>query len=332
MLIVDSVQAWRERDGEYRIEWRTSEPGVTVALEAPPDALTEMESAGDRALGRARVRGLPRDRRHFFRLADRLGNDVQVAERRLALSGSPNFRDFGGYPTRDGRRVKWGYLFRSGNLCELTEEDLALFRALELDLICDFRREEEQASEPSRLPAGASTRLASLPIIPGSNRDTLEHLGDDVESGRGMANFMASINRAFATEQAEMFAEMFSEILALDDARLLVHCAAGKDRTGFAAAMILLALGVPRDVVMKDYMLSGQYFKPESQLARVRAKYGLEDLPSAAVLPMLEVSPAYLEAALSVIDEGYGSVNDYLRDVLGVDAIALDELRGRYLA
>jgi protein-tyrosine phosphatase len=335
VLIVDSVQAWREHDGEYRIEWRTSQPGVTVALETPPGASAEVvqanEREGEQARGMARVSGLPRERRHFFRLADNLGNDVQVTERRLALQGSSNFRDFGGYATRDGRRVRWGHLFRSGNLCGLTESDLALFEALELDLICDFRREEEQVSEPSRLPSGATLRLASLPIIPGSSRDTLEHLGDDVETGRGMFNFMLSINRAFATEQAAMFAEMFGEILALDDARLLVHCAAGKDRTGFAVAMILLALGVPRDVVMEDYLLSAEYFKPDRELARVRAKYGLEALPAAAVLPMLEVNPAYLEAALDVIDDQHGSVEAYLHSVLGVDAAALDELKRRYL-
>ena len=98
--------------------------------------------------------------------------------RHLGMQGTPNFRDFGGYPTADGRRVKWGHLFRSGQLSGLTDEDIDLLASLELDLICDFRREEEQTGEPSRLPDANAPRVLSLPITPGSNAAFFEQAGD----------------------------------------------------------------------------------------------------------------------------------------------------------
>jgi protein-tyrosine phosphatase len=124
---------------------------------------------------------------------------------------------------------------------------------------------------------------------------------------------------------------MFQEILALEDARFLVHCAAGKDRTGFAAALVLLALGVPRDVVMRDYMLTARYFSPDTEMARLQQKYGMEHIDADAVRPMLEVHEDYLDRGLVSIEQNYGSVERYLREVLGVGPAELAELRARYL-
>src|SRR5690606_15468723 len=113
-----------------------------------------------------RVSGLGLGSRHYFRIRDQHGTELLAAERKLGMQGTPNFRDFGGYPTADGRMVKWGYLFRSGQLSSLSDQDVDLLASLELDLICDFRREEEQAGDPSRLPLRNPPRIASLPIIP----------------------------------------------------------------------------------------------------------------------------------------------------------------------
>ena len=101
--------------------------------------------------------------RHYFRLRDQHGNEALVPERRLGLEGTPNFRDFGGYETEQGSRVKWGKLYRSGQLSALTDSDLELLDALDIDLVCDFRRPDEQESEPSRLPSRRPPRVASLP-------------------------------------------------------------------------------------------------------------------------------------------------------------------------
>jgi len=337
MLNSDAVHVWRDADGDYHVEWETSHAETTVSVEplldTPPEGVTQYSDDQRR---RVRVSGLPRARRHFFLLRDQQGNEVLATERKLGMHGTPNFRDFGGYRTEDDRQVRWGYLFRSGQLSNLSDEDLDLLAHLELDLVCDFRREDEQRSEPSRLPQQRRPRIASLPIIPGSNSrffESAEEQGGRTRAfGRqAMFDFMVEINRDFAEGQQQTYARMFEEILALADARFLVHCAAGKDRTGFAAALILLALGVSRDLVMRDYLLSGRYYNPEREMARLKRKYGMEHVDSGAVLPMLEVHEDYLLPTLTAIDKSYGSVADYLEQALGVGPAELAELRGRYL-
>ena len=266
---------------------------------------------------------------------------VESAEpqRRLEMYGTPNFRDFGGYHAANGKKVKWGYLFRSGQLSNLTDSDLSLLDSLQLDLICDFRREEEQSNAPNRLPATRSLRVLSVPIIPGSNAEFFDQLDssnaetapdDGQSSPQAMYEFMVEINRDFALGQSDAYAKMFAEILHIDDAKFLVHCAAGKDRTGFAAAVFLMALGVSREVVMQDYLMTARYFLPELEMQRIKQKYEM-NLPDHAILPMLEVHEEYLSAALGAIDSRYPSFETYLEEELNIGSEELAELRGRYL-
>jgi protein-tyrosine phosphatase len=111
----------------------------------------------------------------------------------------------------------------------------------------------------------------------------------------------------------------------------LVHCAAGKDRTGFAAAIILLALGVSQEVVMRDYMLTQRFFSPHQEIDRLRQKYQMQQLDTESILPMLEVHEDYLSRALMAIAQGYPSVEVYLKEALGVGSTEVAELRARYL-
>ena len=146
-----------------------------------------------------------------------------------------------------------------------------------------------------------------------------------------MFDFMVDINRDFALVQSPAYRLMFEEILAVDEARFLVHCAAGKDRTGYAAALILLALGVPEAVVMQDYLLSRRFFVPAQEIDYVREKYGMEAAPAEMLMPVLEVHEDYLTMALNTIEEEYPSFEAYLEQALGVGEPELAELRRRYL-
>lgn len=146
-----------------------------------------------------------------------------------------------------------------------------------------------------------------------------------------MFDFMVEINRDFAQGQTDTYAQMFSEILKLEDTRFLVHCAAGKDRTGFAAAIILLALGVSRELVMRDYMLTNRFFHPHREIDRLKIKYEMHALDTASILPMLEVHEDYLARALLEIDQNFASVEAYLAEALNVRAEEIALLRARYL-
>jgi len=331
MLIPEAVQVWREPGGEYHIQWEVSHPDTEVTVEPVATGGGLELNYLERSPREARLSGLPPARRHFFRLRDQHGTEVLVTERNLWMQGTPNFRDFGGYPTADGRRIRWGCMFRSGQLSALSDQDVELLGSLGLDLVCDFRRLEEQQTDRSRLPQPGRPRVVSLPIIPGSNSRFFEEARAHVGDARAMFDFMREINREFAEDQVETYGRMFREILAVGDARFLVHCAAGKDRTGFAAAIIQLALGVPRERVMQDYLLTGRFYHPERELARLRRKYQLEHMPAGSILPMLEVHEAYLETAIGSIERRFSSVESYLREALGMGVAELAELRGRYL-
>jgi len=331
MLISDAVHIWREPGGDSHVEWQASRPDTEVTVEPlAADGGVEAHYSED-SQRRARLCGLPPGSRHYFRLRDQHGTEVLATERKFGMQGTPNFRDFGGYRSADGRQVKWGFLFRSGQLSSLSDQDVELLASLGLDLVCDFRRQEEQESDPSRLPRQRRPRVASLPIVPGSNSRFFEEAGGDFTGRDAMFEFMVEINRDFAESQTATYARMFREILEVDDARFLVHCAAGKDRTGFAAAIILLALGVPREVVMRDYMLTARYFNPLREMDRLRRKYQMDHMDAASIMPMLEVHEDYLERALQVIEQNYDSVEAYLEEALGLGAIGLAELRARYL-
>jgi len=330
MLISDAVHIWRESDGDYHIEWQASHPDTRVTVEPlTPSGAVEAHYSEDSE--RARLSGLEPASRHYFRVSDQHGTEVLATERKFGMQGTPNFRDFGGYRTADGRQVKWGFLFRSGQLAALSDQDVDLLGSLELDLVCDFRRLEEQQSDPSRLPEQQRPRIASLPIIPGSNARFFEEADNELGGRDAMFDFMLEINRDFAEGQNSTYARMFKEILDVDDARFLVHCAAGKDRTGFAAALILLALGVPRDVVMRDYMLTARFFDPLREIDRLQQKYAMEHMDHESIMPMLEVHEDYLARALEVIEQNYESVEAYLAEALGVGPAELAELRDRYL-
>lgn len=250
----------------------------------------------------------------------------------VLLQGSPNFRDMGGYVAAGGRRVRRGSLFRSGHLSALTQHDLDHLQTLNIRLVFDFRRDEERQQEPSRFPTAAAPTIVDLPIDPGStlNLRLLDGgAGADVAVEQ-VADFMCLVNREFVHHYSASFRAMFEHLLNHTDGGLLIHCSAGKDRTGFAAAMILSALGVPEREVIRDYLTSAHYFDVERELSRICRKYrwmGDEDV----IRPLLEVREEYLRAALDAIVDKYSDLEQYLVTELGLDAAARDELRRRYL-
>ncbi len=240
--------------------------------------------------------------------------------RSLPLAGASNFRDLGGYTGAEGRQVAWRRIFRSDHLAALTPDDQARLAALGIARTVDFRGERERAQLAYLLPAVEHHQLAIEPTVV-QRAIELQREGRALTAQDAVA-LMQETYRGFVHENAPRFAEFFRILLA-KDAPLVFHCTAGKDRTGFAAALILLALGVPRDVVMRDYLLTNELYR------RPAAATGHA---SEEVLSVLwRVQREFLDAALHKVDEDYGSVQTYLVDVIGLDASAQRELTARYL-
>jgi protein-tyrosine phosphatase len=259
-------------------------------------------------------------------------------DRHVPLSGQPNFRDLGGYVARDGRSVKWRVVYRSGELSQLSEDDVRKLGLLGIKTVVDLRSPEEVAARgPGRLPSG--TALEPMPI---ASSDMFKKLIPMLLAGdfsRVPRDLLDTVNRHLVRD----FSAEFSGLLRVlrDPARrpLVFHCTQGKDRAGFGAAMVLSALGVPWETVVEDYLLSNHYRKAENDkmLGMIRgfaASQGAgfdEESAFERVEGLLYVKARSLQAAHAEIVERYGSVDGYLVGGLGCSKEDLEHLRDELL-
>jgi protein-tyrosine phosphatase len=240
----------------------------------------------------------------------------------LTLSGAPNFRDLGGYPTASGHTVRRHRLFRSDHLGALAPADLSqLASALGQSVrVLDLRGTTERESAMCSIP-GATVH--SLPIEPTILRalDDLRAAGAKITPA-DVVTLMQDTYRDFVRGNTPRFAALFGHVLQEHDAPIVFHCTAGKDRTGFAAAMLLLALGVPREVVMQDYLHTN---------VRLAGTVPAGLLPPAVAAVLWSVQEDFLQAAFEVVDADYGDLEAYLRDGLGLGTVERKRLRTLYL-
>ena len=250
----------------------------------------------------------------------------------LSIPGAVNLRDFGGYATQSGRQVRRDKLFRSGALSELTDAGCAAFAELDVQLICDLRRDDERREEPTVLPAHNPRRL-EIPIDPGSAVAMRAAFATSNLSVQQRIDYMVQINHDLARHHAEDYALMFDGLLALERGGFLVHCAAGKDRTGFAVALILHALGVPEQTVVEDYLLTNDALDFENYLLpRLRARHGTTMVVERdALMAVAGVRAEYLQGAYNAIKADFESVEHYIEKAIGLDENARAKLRQRYV-
>ncbi len=327
------VSIERTPDGAYRLHWDEADLAgpLRVRAHTDPGQVACAEPLADAASSGLQLE-LPGNRRHYFHLEPAAGEALTAAQRDVHLEGGTNFRDMGGYRAAGGRRVKWGKLFRSGHSTGLTESDREHLSALDIRTCCDFRRDEERAIEPNGLPE--SIRIVGLQLMPGSALSFYELIVSGQARPQDMVDFMVSINRDFVRSNTEPFRHMFAHLLAQEDGAFMINCAAGKDRTGFGAAMILMALGVSEQDVIDDYSLSMTYFPIQRELARVRRKYVPDGSPfnEEVMIPMMEARGSYIAAALDEIRALHGSPEAFMRDVFGLGDAELIRLRERLTA
>jgi protein-tyrosine phosphatase len=248
---------------------------------------------------------------------DSSGQDAPA--RHLALQGASNFRDLGGYPTADGRTTRWRQIFRSNHLGQLTAADIEIVRALGVRSAFDFRGVEERAAGVCVVNEIA---VHSLPIEPTVVAALRAELARGGLTAPVALELMRESYRNYVHHNTAGFRSLFGHLLE-DRAPLVIHCTAGKDRTGFASALILHALGVSDDVIAKDYLLTNQHYKRDATAAT--------DLPEDVRNAIGSVEASYLAAAFEAIAKDYGDLEAYLRDGLKLGATERSALKERYL-
>ena len=244
------------------------------------------------------------------------------SDRFVGLEGSLNFRDFGGYPTASGGHVIKGHLFRCGMLSDFTADGAAEFEALNIGVICDLRGTDEVALYPTpNLPMFDCQK--HIPIAPGTSSDLRGSVAMGQHSAAERSAFMQEITREIACEHVAAYAQMFRALITTEQG-FLVHCMAGKDRTGFGVAVIQLMLGVSEKLVMADYLLTNEASELMTRTRDRMREQGIE-IDAASLEVITQVKREYLEAALTGLKSEFGGIEGYL-EAAAVEASEQAEL------
>jgi protein-tyrosine phosphatase len=240
----------------------------------------------------------------------------------VGLQGGSNFRDLGGYRTADGRTVRRDTVFRSAHLGTLTDTDRAALGKLGVRTVVDLRGVNEAAETPHRID-GTGARIVGAHIEPGVG----EKIRGAVEDGSAnpflMMQYLTDHYRDYPRRCAPGFRTLFA---TLSDGRhrpLVFHCTAGKDRTGFASALLLTLLGVPWDTVMEDYLRTNDLW-----IGHI-GRYPELDIDTRAAI--IEARRPYLEAAFEVVRADFGTPEGFAEKALGLDTSARERLRADLL-
>ncbi|MES4893326.1 tyrosine-protein phosphatase [Streptomyces sp. NPDC096012] len=261
----------------------------------------------------------------------------QVPSTEPELAGVRNFRDVGGLPTVDGRRVRHGVLFRSGHLAHATAEDAAFLSSLGLHTIFDFRNAADQRLEGPdvELPGVRNVNLPLSDPADGAEfwkmvRDgDLDQLRAILDDGKAAARMTASYRMIVKQRTAEHSRVL--RALAEDSVPALMHCAAGKDRAGISIAVTLLAVGVEREAIVADYLESNA----KHRRYKVRRNGSAETAYTPEVMdllsPLFDARAEYLEAAFESIEQTWGGFDTYLEQGLDLSPETRERLRERLL-
>jgi len=221
----------------------------------------------------------------------------------------PNFRMMGGRAA-DGRRVRQGAFLRGPALHDLdADEWRALLSGRDLALIIDFRRDDEVLERPNRLPDDLRSSAISLPVDSGASARLAAEFRAASVSHERAATVMRGAYTDFASLHLALYAGFLAHVARAAGRGVFFHCTAGKDRTGFAAALILLALGVPREQVMADFLASGTLWRPDATL--------LARVPEAAHAAIFGIQAVWLEAALDELERTQGSAAAFASRAMG---------------
>jgi protein-tyrosine phosphatase len=247
--------------------------------------------------------------------------EQSLMERRLELEGITNFRDLGGYQTTTGDSVKWRTIFRSDTLSSLSDRDMETVCDLGVNAAFDLRYGDERQLEPSRFLGHDQVEVLEMGLDERPDGKTLDSYERTIVTAEAAKAYMTDSYRNYPFLYAQTYRLMVERVIAGE--KVVVHCTAGKDRAGTAAAMMLTILGVPRDTVFEDYMLTNQYWD--------RAGRERPEMDEQTVANIFSAREDYLSAAFASIESKCGTIDAYLKDVVKLDGSTLAAFRATCL-
>ena len=259
-----------------------------------------------------------------------LSENLREDTRKLPFTGAHNFRDLGGYKTSDGKTVKWGKVYRSDNLHSLTDEDLKYMERLNIKSVVDFRSDEERNEEPDRLTPDMTPILLPIKFEPEGVTETL--MRDLTFGDLDSSNLLRDFNVILIKEFTEEYRDFFRHIVDNGGEPFVLHCTAGKDRAGFGSAMILTVLGVPREKIIEDYLLTNTYVSDhvESKLLETELKtFFRADSDNLRKINLVE--ERYIQAAFDTIDSHWGGMDQYISEGLNLTEEDINKIKDYYL-
>lgn len=245
--------------------------------------------------------------------------------RKLSMDGSYNTRELGGYKTADGKSVKWGVLFRSDKLSDISLEDQKYLKNLGIQRIVDFRSKAEKTEDPDKIPDGVA--YIEMPIeVDGAMRTKIEAILKG-EINRNVKDFLIEANEEFIKNYSHIYSKFLKD-LAKEQKPTMFHCTAGKDRAGFAAAITLIAIGVSKEDAINDYMKTNEYTakRIDEMISKIELM-SLYQTDGELLRPLLGVEREYLEAAFKAAENEYGSIENYIRSGLNISEKEIQQLR-----
>ena len=256
-------------------------------------------------------------------------NEIIIGERLIDMKGTVNFRDIGGFRVSETHQVAWGKIFRSGHLNKLKKKEHSYFSSLNIENVIDFRGKVMVKRFRDKVPNPTSINWVRLPIESEGlemRKLGLQILNDDLADFDAAKILTKSYGEFVSHSQAEVKI-VFQAILKSRNATL-IHCTAGKDRTGFFIALILMTLGVSKETIIADFMASNSFRQRENERVLSNVKKLTDITP---LLPLINVQLSYLETSFHVLENQFGTVENYLTNEIGITETEIMHLKEKYL-
>jgi protein-tyrosine phosphatase len=261
--------------------------------------------------------------------------NINNQKRIIPLQGTRNFRDLGGYPTADGRSTRWGCLFRSDRLHRLTRNDQRTLQHMNIHTLVDFRPEPERLKSPNRLSKGHNIHILTLPVNTNSDPNSVANFTQRIKTGKvdglDADQILTRDYRNYVSNHTAQYRQYIHALLDAAGQPFLFHCTAGKDRTGFAAAVTLRLVGVPNEIITADYLLTNSYFLKSLRFHFLLLRLVKGKAVAKFAKDMATAKEIFLNSAYQAINNEFGSFENYVRLGLELGEKEIKRLRDNLL-